>query len=112
MNGDRLKPSGAGLRIPADVLDANERQEMLVRIRSIRPFVALLVVAVVCAGGVLTGCGSSKTSSTQTTQTTSGSSSGSSQNADGCPTGTSIPQGGGDKDGDNSGGSSDRDGCL
>jgi hypothetical protein len=78
----------------------------------IRPLFALLFVAIVCVGGVLTGCGSSSSSpSTQTTQTTSGSSGGT-QNADGCPAGTSIPQGGGDNDGDNSGGSSDGDGCL
>jgi hypothetical protein len=29
------------------------------------------------------------------------------QNPDGCPAGTTIPQGGGDQDGDNSGGASD-----
>ena len=34
------------------------------------------------------------------------------QNADGCPAGTTIPQGGGDQDGDNSGGPSDGDGCM
>jgi hypothetical protein len=79
----------------------------------LRPFFALFFVAIVCVGGVLTGCGSSSSSPpAQTTQTTSGSSGGSAQSADGCPAGTSIPQGGGDNDGDNSGGASDGDGCL
>ena len=76
-------------------------------IRSIRPFVALLLISIVCGAGVLSGCGSSS-SSNQTPPATSGSS----QSADGCPAGTSIPQGGGDNDGDNSGGASDGDGCL
>jgi hypothetical protein len=84
-----------------------------VRIRSIRPFVAFLLVSIVCVGGVLTGCGSSSSPATQTTSTTTNSgSTGSTQNAVGCAAGTSIPQGGGDNDGDNSGGSSDGDGCL
>jgi hypothetical protein len=73
---------------------------------------AFLLVSVVCVGGVLTGCGSSSSSTTQTTSTTTGSGTTGATNADGCPAGTSIPQGGGDNDGDNSGGSSDGDGCM
>ncbi len=90
------------------------------RIRSARPLrslLALAVVSIIAVGG-LTACGSTSKpptattppattpTSTATTPTTAAT------NADGCPSGTTIPQGGGDNDGDNSGGASDGDGCM
>jgi hypothetical protein len=75
-----------------------------VRIRVIRSLLALFVFSII-AVGALTACGSSSTPANATTPTPAA-------NADGCPAGTTIPQGGGDHDGDNSGGPSDGDGCL
>ena len=76
----------------------------------IRPVFALLVFSIIAVGG-LTACGSSSTPSNATTPTTKTATT-PAQNADGCPAGTTIPQGGGDNDGDNSGGTSDGDGCM
>src|SRR5471032_1488474 len=92
---------------------STQREGEPMRIRLIRPFLALLVYSII-AVGALTACGSSSTptntpapapaSSTKTPTTPA-------KSADGCPAGQTIPQGGGDNDGDNSGGPSDGDGC-
>ena len=71
----------------------------------------MLLVCAIITVGTLTGCGSSNTPSNPPTPSTTAPAT-PSQNADGCPAGTSIPQGGGDNDSDNSGGPSDGDGCL
>ena len=98
------------------------------RIPLTRPLLTLLAFSII-AVGTLAACGSSKTPSNTPTQTTSAKTqttqsstpaqttstktqTTSSTSADGCPAGKSIPQGGGDHDGDNSGGPSDGDGCL
>ena len=75
------------------------------RIRLLMSFLALAFSILVV--GSLTACGSSpsKPSSGSTPAPKAA-------NADGCAAGTTIPQGGGDQDADNSGGPSDGDGCL
>ena len=78
----------------------------LVRIRFVGTLLALLVFSIM-AVGALTACGSSSTPSKARTPTAT-----TAQNSDGCAPGKTIPQGGGDNDGDNSGGPSDGDGCM
>ena len=88
-------------------------------LRLSRQSLALLLSTFV-AVGALAGCGSATTPSTPTTATTTTTqvttnaptTTQTTQDAAGCPTGTTIPQGGGDNDSDNSGGASDGDGCL
>ena len=79
-------------------------------IRLSRALLALLVLLAITVGA-LTACGSSSTPSNAPTPTTNAPVA-PAQNADGCPAGTTIAQGGGDNDSDNSGGPSDGDGCM
>ena len=75
------------------------------RTRLLMSFLALLAFSIIVVGS-LTACGSSPKPSNGSTPTPKAA------NADGCAAGTTIPQGGGDQDADNSGGPSDGDGCL
>lgn len=80
------------------------------RNRLFRPLLTLLVFSII-AVGALTACGSSNTPSNAPTPSTKTPTT-AAKNANGCPAGKNIPQGGGDHDGDNSGGPSDGDGCM
>ena len=75
------------------------------RTRLLVSFMALLAFSILVAGS-LTACGSSPS------KPSSGTPASKTASPDGCAAGTTIPQGGGDQDGDNSGGSSDGDGCV
>ena len=80
------------------------------KLRINQRLLAVLVLLIISVGA-LSACGSSSNPSSSTIPATT-TQTAPAKTADGCPAGTTIPQGGGDQDGDNSGAPTDGNGCM